>query len=516
MNKETEFKRSVAGQDVYCESSSEYVLPDYNSDVRKILFSEARARPAGKFVGSDEVEFTGLVVYNVIYSDSDGKIGGTSFSSDYDFTVKISSENIENVICDTRIANSAIRLVGPRKLSAKCSLVSGIHFTERVKYLPEGSAFDTDGGAEVLKRSLDIRSKHSSESREREYAEELCRLDGAIEDEVKVIYCKAEIIPETVTAEGGEACIRGELVMRAIIENGDQPAYLAEKSVKIEQTLPIEEADGEMVLKPDIIITSEKASVRADEDGCDVIMDVIAEISVVGDFNQTVEVISDAFSTEYTVENDYCDLDYSELIGNVTSDERYSAKIARSDATEGVIREILFVNAEPRVDTVEPGGNSVLLKGEIKYSGIASEVNDDGTVSYSSLKISTPFEQTVNISCQNATKPRFEIKCSSDKAEASVDANMIYLSANIKASVLLSRGKSERVLTHCSANTEERFEKRGSVVTVYYPDSDETLFSVAKKFHIGLSKLCENNSTALGVSIDDINSVPVIKKLLIY
>ena len=48
--------------DVYTESQTDYVLPDYLGDVRKILFTEAVLRPSGRFAGGDEVEFSGIVV----------------------------------------------------------------------------------------------------------------------------------------------------------------------------------------------------------------------------------------------------------------------------------------------------------------------------------------------------------------------------------------------------------------------------------------------------------------------
>ncbi len=512
---ETDFKRSTRVHDIYSESTSEYVLPDYNNDIRKILFTEARVRQGGKFVGNDEVEFNGVVVYNVIYSDSEGKLGGTSFTSDYDFTVGSLSENTDNVLSDTRISNYALRLVNPRKLSAKCSLVSCLTVSEKDSYCPTGTAFNKDGERQEERAALNIRCVMSSESLEREYAEQICRLEGAIEDEVGIVYSKAHIIPESMSVEGDGVRIQGELVMCCLIAGGESGAYLEDKKIKIDEHIPFEGVNEGMILIPEIIVTSERASVRADEDGCEIVMDVIADFTLRAEENREVTVISDAFSTECSVENSYADISYTELVGKADAKEKHSVTLSRKEAFEGVIREVIFVNAEPKIESCEIQENGALIKGEIKYGMIVSEVNDDGTVSYLPLKNSSEFEQIVNINCQNSNKTKIEPRIKAINAEATLDAGSIYLSSELETSIILTEDKNRTVLMDSMLKTEDSFKERDATVTVYYPDSGETLFSVAKKFHVKLEKLCENNSIVQSVSADDSGSLN-IKKLLIY
>ena len=78
------FTRNIKCADVYTESQADYALPDYLGDVRKILFTEAALRPSGRFAGGDEVEFSGVVVYNVVYLDAENNLSSAEFTSDYD------------------------------------------------------------------------------------------------------------------------------------------------------------------------------------------------------------------------------------------------------------------------------------------------------------------------------------------------------------------------------------------------------------------------------------------------
>ena len=60
-----------------CESGCEYILPDYMGDIKKILMSSARVVPSGKLAGGGNVEASGVVEYEILYADSEGKLTAT-------------------------------------------------------------------------------------------------------------------------------------------------------------------------------------------------------------------------------------------------------------------------------------------------------------------------------------------------------------------------------------------------------------------------------------------------------
>ena len=118
---EKEFLMTKGDKEVSFECGADFVLPDYNGDVRKILYTEAIVRPDGKFMGEDGVEFVGQVVYKIIYSDSEGRLSSTEFTSDYEHKQKDIGEGVKWAGLDVRLANYSVRLVGPRRFSAKSS-----------------------------------------------------------------------------------------------------------------------------------------------------------------------------------------------------------------------------------------------------------------------------------------------------------------------------------------------------------------------------------------------------------
>ena len=75
-----------------------------------------------------------------------------------------------------------------------------------------------------------------------------------------------------------------------------------------------------------------------------------------------------------------------------------------------------------------------------------------------------------------------------------------------------------RTLTSMTRREGESYESTGSVITVYYPTSEDTLFSVAKRFHTSSLKVARDNDISDAVFAQDnpTGSLSGVKKLIIY
>ena len=514
---ETGYIKNIKCADVYTESAAEYVLPDYLGDVRKILFTSAEARPSGRFAGAGEVEFSGIVVYTVVYLDSENDISSVEFTSEYDYAVKCSGERYKDSVADTRVSNYQIRLIGPRKISAKSSLVGSARVCESDSLTIAGDALSYVDDVETATRTLDIRKTLISSSAEREYAEEIANLDGAICDEVRVIYSEAEAGVDNVSFENGEVCVKGKLRMSAVIKNGEEPAYLAEKVVGYEEMISFEDASEDMKFIPVITVTSLKSAVNPEETGSAVVLSGIVEFSIIGEKNEAVSVVVDSYLKSCECDNSYEDFSYTSLCDIVAQHFPHTAEIPRTEVESDSLREVVFLSANPRVESVSSLDHGVKITGEVRYSGVASEVNEDDKISYVMLKFSSPFAINVNLDCQNTEKMRFETKISASGASASVDAENIYLSSSLDLSLVAYEDKCERVLSSSVRLEDMPIKDGGSKITVYYPMKNDTLFSVAKKYHASPVALASNNSLSEAVfSSSDTLGLAGVKKLIIF
>ena len=511
------YSKSVRCSDVYTESQTDYVLPDYMSDMRKILFTDASLRPSGRFAGGDQVEFSGIVVYNVIYLDSDGEISSVEFSSDYDYSLKCSGDGYGDSIADTRVPNYAVRLVGPRKISAKASLAGSVRLSENCSLSVSGNAFDGDASPEINTGSIKMRSTGISSVVEREYAEPLTRLDGAIADEVRVIYPSAEVMVDDIVSDGESVTMKGKLRMRAIIKNADEVACGVEKLVGFEENLDFDGAEALVGFVPKLSVCSVKTSVNADESGCEIVMSVILELCALGEGNQSVDVVFDGYLKDAPTDTSYENMQYSRLVDTRSLRTTHSAEISRADIESEGLREVIFLTSTPKVEQVECENGRVTIEGEVRYSGVASEMVGD-KISYTYVKFSAPFTINSDVECENSDNLHVEVELKSSGASASLDEDRLYATCTLDCVVMAVEDSSCRILSSMSRREGESFASSKSVVTVYYPSDEDTLFSVAKRFHTSGLKVARDNDISDAVFAADNPSGKLVgvKKLFIY
>ena len=513
---DVEFLRCRRPSEVHTESTAEYVLPDYDPDVRKILSTSAELRPSGRFVGDGEIEFSGIIVYNLVYSDSENNISSVSFSSDYDYTVKCNAEKYADSFAETKVSSYAVRLLGPRKVSASAAVVGSVRICESDSLSYSGSAFSGEENPEVKLGEVKMRSCHGSGTAEREYAESIARLEGAISEEVKVIHIAAEPTCDECTSEDGRVLMRGHIRLSCGIKNCDEPAYLVEKIIPLEEYIPFDGVSADMYLLPKITVTSLRANVNADDSGCEVVASLIIEMSAVGEKNQEIPLITDAYMRKCEVENVYENFAYTELCSVLRDKSAHTAEALRSEIDCEAIREVVFLTATPRLESMTFEDGEVKMVGEMRYHGVASEIGDDGKVLYVPIKISRNFERNVNVSCQNSDGLRFESRICATGAACSMDAEKLYLSSTIEADIVILRDGVKTRLSSCEAISETEVKNDGARVVVYYPERGESLFSVAKRYHTTVEKLARDNALEVSVATLGDAELSAVKRLIIY
>lgn len=516
MENEVKYSCATRCADGYAESRAEYLLPDYLGDVRKILYTNAAVHPGARFMGDSGIECSGIVVYDLIYLDSDGNIGSVQFSSDYDYTAKCSAEECSGSVEDVRLSNFSLRPSGPRKISARASVVGNVRVMEskHIRSRDQLSGARTD--AELNSKRIKVRQSLLSERLEREYAESVALLDSAIADEVSVVYSDAKMVVESVERSDEALCLKGKLHLSAVVKNGDMGAIPCNKTVNVEEILPFDEAGEDAFLIPYAEIVSVKADVNPEESGCSIVLSCVAELYALAERNELVERITDGYFKECESSNTYESVNYTELAEVARVKGSHSAELSRAEIESGTLREMILFTSSAKIDSVKGEGDLVRVMGEITYSGIASEVDADGRLSYAMVKFSSPFVTNVNISCQNNEKMEYEAKVITHSASAGIDAENIYASCAIEVFLTVCEEKNEHVLTMMSLG-EPISKNQAASITVYYPDEGDTLFSVAKRFRSSAAKLATDNGIDQAVaSADSGDPLSGVKRLIVY
>ena len=509
-----EFTRLVQCPVHYADSSAEYVLPDYNGDVRKILFTSAEVHPASRFADGGSVELGGVVSYDVVYLDSEGALSSTSFTSEYDATVKCPRDDFGEAYEKTRLSGYTLRLVGPRKFAAKSVVAISTLLACPETLSVEGDAFCGDETPEFLTATASVRNTRRSETVEREFAETLVRLDGAIADEVTVLYSGADATVKDISTTDGGAVIAGDIRLYALISNGDEPLRTAERTVPFDIRIADDALTDTARLVAETQINSVTSTVNPDENGVDVVMSAIVEFTLRSDFNTDVEVVTDAYAVSTPSDNGYSTLKYCELLSVSAETGEIPVTLTAEDLETAGLRDVPLVTAVPKVESVSTDGGCVVISGELRFSGIASSVDDSGEITYVPIKETSPFSYSIPSPVELTEHTLASVELTSPEVLPMIDGDTLELVTRLRCELLLTEPKEITLLASMTLS-DEKYEPTSGRVVVYYPDGGESLFDIARRFHTPPERIAHDNGLTVSTSSGDLSVLNGVNRLMI-
>ena len=497
--KEDKNLKKLSGcKDNFAESPVDYTLPDYLGDVRKILYTECLSGAFGKFSSEGREELSGSVNWNVLYLDSDGNPASASFNSDYEMTVK-RSEDCRSVFAFPSVSAYTLRLVGPRKFSGKAEINLSTKVLTDEDVSPMGTAFEKGDEVETDSINVSAVTMASSAICESEYAEMIVKLEGAIRDEVSVFCPDASVRFASATLSDDRVCLKGEILLRAIINESGIPMYLCEKAIPIEEQVSAGDIKEGMIITPHASVCSLVTNINATDEGTEVVMSVIVEYRADGECNETVQVITDAYLKNNQTENTYEDYRYTTLLDKIAVCDSMSCEFPLNTICTEVVREIYCLDSSLKIENTEISGDTLAINGEVKLSGFATATDESGSVIYLPLKLISPME--IKIKCPRGMSEDTvtELLLTAVSPSAIIDGDNAIFTYKVTGTASLYTPNCVRLLK-CSDISEsgEVCRKKGRI-TVYYPESGETLFSVAKKFHTSSVTVAKDNDLAVSV-----------------
>jgi hypothetical protein len=218
------------GQDsiITTEVNEEFSLPDYVPEVRKVLCVRAKVLPEGKFMsdsGSNtNLEFDGIVTYNVIYTDDEGRLCSTPLQSNYEAQSVISASP-SYVMIDTYADSTVCRVLAPRKLTIKSKLKSKLlPFYENV--IEENiSSLSPSDRIYLEKRTKNLHTL----SKKAVYMQNIRmsdKFDYNGKNELTPIMCDATMTLSDCKAQNGSISARGEVKVNCLCFDGEKDIML--------------------------------------------------------------------------------------------------------------------------------------------------------------------------------------------------------------------------------------------------------------------------------------------------
>lgn len=489
--------REIRSNTMHKEITADYVLPDYMGDVKRVLKYNAFVTPCNKLVSRDEASFVAMVTFKVKYLNSDDLLTEAIFSADLELAEKLLGESADANI-NYRVQAVTLRLGGPRKITAKASVLCDFSAVEE-RAISECSEYH---GAEILKKNIGLHTAEYLKCAEREYAEELDKINEAVSDDFEVIEGSALAFIDGVHKTDGGVNVSGYIDAFCILR-GDDGIVRLEKRIPIEERVECELYDNS-VFFPAIHVTGASVNLNNvnNDDNClvSVVMNMTVDCSLEHHYNQKINVIQDAFYVGCENKCSYESFEFSRLGDCIFEKASLSASLPRS---EEALHDVIESEMNVKNVRYERTGTDLTVMCEAEIHIIA---RGNGKEDFYSIKENVDFSKKLKLSMGENVK--INISATPCDVSVSFDAEKIYIEAQMLISVLTENRECEKMLTEIQYEKEIKADDRS--VIVYYPEKDDTLWSVSKKYAVSPSVIASKNSIT-GESLCESKKIIIVK-----
>ena len=73
----------------HSEISSDFTLPDYKSEIRKLLSTKVKILPPRQYIGNKNANAEGEIIYKILYVSTDGLLYSATLSDKYSFNMEL-------------------------------------------------------------------------------------------------------------------------------------------------------------------------------------------------------------------------------------------------------------------------------------------------------------------------------------------------------------------------------------------------------------------------------------------
>ena len=476
-----ELTLSLGDKTLHTEISGDFTLPDYQPEIRRILHVIPTVLPPAKYVGNGNVEWNGTVDYQVFYVGGDGDLYSLSLSSDYGGQLPMEgAEQIDfnegiTVFATTYGEGVSTRVSGPRKLNIRCRLCS------RVRVYGKLPLEVQEIGVE---NSADIQRQICEGSRMNTFGGVsdaiLCREEilGVSED-ARVISATADALIESVRKESDGLHVVGQVNLYLLMARENGAAELVSRKLPLEGVMEWETLGEDLCVRG--VVSEIRVQVEEGKLLCEV--SAVLEGRSVEDFPQSY--VNDAYSLEREGECRYGEYRTPVALvcenGNFSQSERVSMR--EINIPEGAAILQSFANAY--FEECRQNEEVYQLCGKSRYVLLCER---DGE--YFTAEVVLPLRYELRGTGESVDS--FDATATVMNSRVRGEGDTLCIDTEWSVAADLVGGRTVTVLGELCLG--ERIPRCGSCMTIYYPSSEDTPWSVAKKYHVPVESIAEGAS----------------------
>ncbi|MEE0969255.1 MAG: DUF3794 domain-containing protein [Clostridia bacterium] len=474
------------------ELSSDYTLPDYLPEIRKMLGVNTRISPVSRYIGNNGIEFSGRVDYDVIYVGGDGRLTCAPLGTDFSFEVQpdipdgIKWDSSGDAYADIETDMLHTRVTAPRKLNIKCRLRAFAH-----AYSYEDVSLDMHGhtmGAEKLTNEVSCSEIHRHMSEVIELSDEIDTGWGADITEVILSNGNVKIVDSDMSiGDGNRLNCRGEVIADIVYKNTESGELRKEtRRIPFSETIEAE-IDRNMTSSPiGHNVRGICGEIKTTPSDGKILLDTEVILEGESAENIPLRLTEDIFIPGGKCKTEYRPFTFSEVkkCANCETVAKGTYPLSDISASEGC--EIVeTIPMSVRVEEINTDENTAVMNGKCKVMAITRNGDE-----FSSGEVYLPFSYNTGINTSGEkliiTSRPFATSC-----RAKCDGGNMSIEADITLPICALSEKTVRIAQSLECENQPLTKTGG--ITVYYPEKSEKLWDIAKKFGISLRNLAEAN-----------------------
>jgi hypothetical protein len=503
------------------EIGQDFVLPDYQPEMRRLLRVAPTVQPPSRFLGVGEAELAGNICFDVLYVGGDGGLYTVSLSAPYAFRIPMEGDDRmsgDRPVClNAELTPQSIshRLSAPRKLRLSCRLDAKITLLGDCETDLRGTAAD-----QRLERSCLCARVLCATGEAVELTDEIPLGEG--EGEVRVIGSEGTVrVTEATPTEEGVVC-RGEVYLKILLTresvDGAEAAATASaaggaietvnRRIPFTQTVEMSRSVGREGWEAAADGVCTDMTVRV-EDGR-LLCAVPTVIQAWAQENERVTFIRDCYATDRPTECQLRTYAYACALGCINGNVTASGTVEGAQSGIPAGAEVLDLSGSATLTGVGVERGRVVLTGDCLYRMLYRTA--EGEIGHGEFHLPMRYELADSVSA--------------DGTEIGADVRMRMLGGRVRPdgeagyAVDAEWSIAGRVFRHerIEAVDEVRAIGEGSTVSdgtvvICYPSGEDTLWSVAKRYRASVRDVAAKNElpgAADAAAKDSLAGVPFL------
>ena len=462
------------------DAGGDFTLPDYMPEIRRLLYVSSSVLPEGKFLNGGVLELDGTLTYNAVYVGDDGSVTSAPLVTEYGADTALGAETsgTDGIFVDTQIESTTCRATGPRSLNIKSRLKFHVTSDGELESAPV-----SDGGIEKLTEDVKCAVRYRGSVTE-SVAGEFSAKSGS-----KPVICDGFITVRGASPTDGGVRAEGVVTVRCLMKDGEGYA-LSSCEIPFDATVPIESdtpLDGARAWGR---IAS--LNVAQNEDGTyTVSVEYDLDAEAYGEEN--AEICSDAYSREREYECEYRDVEIPEMIAFGTKRAELSGETELRGEADGA----RVLDTAPAIiqAAIALSDGKVTLSGSVKLRALISA----GSEIYAK-EVEMPFRFDIADAPEGVATPDLQTSLVGTECASSAKITGDALTAKCDVAFTYSVARRRRATVVTAVRTGDELPAADPCIKVYYPERDESEWSVAKRYLADRARLERNNSFPSGVA----------------